>query len=259
MLLSIIIPTYNSAHTIRRCLASIVSQSFKDWEVLIMDGVSKDSTISIAQSFKDSRIKCFSEPDNGIYDAMNKGIKKSHGEWLYFLGSDDWLYDNDVLKNVSSNTSEVDDIIYGNVYCDNLDMRHKGAWTVDLIEWNRCHQAIFYKRTVFIKFGLFSLKYPILSDYDFNLKCFFSPKCKTKFIPNIIAHYSGCGKSSQITDYSFYSDWHWKIYKTLHNTSQKEFLHKCLQQATNEKKKYGHYCEYLFMRTIKEFLCLISK
>ena len=87
--LSIINPTFNSAKTLSRCLDSVISQSFTDWEVLMMDGVSNDDTIKIASSYQDSRIRIYSEPDKGIYDAMNKGIDKAHGEWLYFIDSDD--------------------------------------------------------------------------------------------------------------------------------------------------------------------------
>ena len=97
---SIIIPTCNSAKTLSRCLDSVISQSFTDWEVLMKDGVSNDDTIIIASSYQDSRIRIYSEPDKGIYDAMNKGIDKAQGEWLYFLGSDDWLLNNCVLEEI---------------------------------------------------------------------------------------------------------------------------------------------------------------
>ena len=89
MKLSIIIPTFNSANTLRRALDSIIGQTLNDLEVLIMDGVSTDQTLDIAKTYNDNRIRIFSEPDNGVYDAMNKGIDKASGEWLYFLGSDD--------------------------------------------------------------------------------------------------------------------------------------------------------------------------
>lgn len=100
MKLSIIIPTYNSASVLPRALDSIICQTFTNWEVLIMDGISTDDTLKMAQSYNDSRIRIYSEPDNGIYDAMNKGINKANGEWLYFLGSDDCLFSKDVLSNI---------------------------------------------------------------------------------------------------------------------------------------------------------------
>ena len=94
MRLSIILPTFNCDKVIRHCIESIVGQEFHDWELLVMDGMSRDGTLEIVRQYssKDSRIRVYSEPDNGIYDAMNKGIDKSQGEWLYFMGSDDSLF-----------------------------------------------------------------------------------------------------------------------------------------------------------------------
>src|ERR1700722_16529958 len=100
-LLSIIIPTYNSQNTILTALQSIVKQSFDDFEIIIVDGLSNDDTVTIVKNFQDDRIKIISELDNGIYDAMNKGIDRAKGDWLYFLGSDDRLYNDTVLEDVN--------------------------------------------------------------------------------------------------------------------------------------------------------------
>src|SRR5690606_10153742 len=105
-LISIIIPTYNSAKTLRQALTSVVGQTYKKIEVLIIDGCSNDDTLVIVQSYaaEDSRLKWVTEPDNGIYDAMNKGIQLAKGEWLYFLGSDDKLHDEYVLEKIFQNS-----------------------------------------------------------------------------------------------------------------------------------------------------------
>ena len=203
MKLSIIIPTFNSGAVLGRALDSIVGQTFTDWEVLIMDGVSTDNTLDVAKSYNNSRIHIYSESDKGIYDAMNKGIKKAQGEWLYFLGSDDWLINNNVLNNVFSMAITDYDVIYGDVEANQLDSIHKGEWSVSAIEYNRCHQAIFYKRTVFDRLGYYNLSFPIWADYDLNLKWFFSDKLKNKYFPLIIAHYSEEGVSSTCTDSAF--------------------------------------------------------
>ena len=135
MKLSIIIPTFNSASVLPKALGSIVSQTFTDWEVLIMDGVSTDDTLKVAQSYDDSRIRIYSEPDKGIYDAMNKGIKKAQGEWLYFLGSDDWLLNATVLNQIFSNDIEKYDVIYGDVESTHLDQLHHGEWDMMKIKY----------------------------------------------------------------------------------------------------------------------------
>src|SRR5246127_4505724 len=97
---SVIIPTYNSAKTISQSIQSVLRQSFTGYEVLIIDGASTDDTLAITSAFNSERIKTISEKDRGVYDAMNKGIKLAKGQWLYFLGSDDALYDDSVLEKI---------------------------------------------------------------------------------------------------------------------------------------------------------------
>ena len=200
MKLSIIIPTFNSGAVLSRALDSIVSQTFPDWELLIMDGVSTDNTIEIAQSYNDPRIRIFSEPDKGIYDAMNKGIKKANGQWLYFLGSDDWLYNPEVFTSFFSYNIDKFDVVYGDVEAEHLDPIHKGEWSMSAIEYNRCHQAILYKKSIFKRLGYYNLAYQIWADYDLNLKWFFSNRIKNRYIPLTIAHYSEGGVSSTCID-----------------------------------------------------------
>ncbi len=205
--LSIIIPTYNSASIIKRALDSIINQTFTNWEVLIQDGISTDNTINIAQSYKDQRIHIYSEPDHGIYDAMNKGINKAHGKWLYFLGSDDFLFSNDVLSKVFNNTLDGIDIFYGDVNSLHLDKRHNGEWSIDTLPYNRCHQAIFYRKEVFNKTGLYNLKYPVLADYALNLQWFLRKDIKKLYLPICIATYSSGGYSEDNYDDALYADY----------------------------------------------------
>jgi len=203
---SIIIPTYNSAKTIKRCLDSIIAQTYKDYEVLVMDGVSKDDTLLIAQSYNNSRIHIYSEPDKGIYDAMNKGILKSKGEWLYFLGSDDYLYAPDALERVAKKLTAEYKIVYGEVEATRLEEEYKGEWRPEMMEYNRCHQAIFYHRSVFEKYGVYDMSYKVYADYIYNLRCFWKYKVPTKHIDVVVAHYSDGGVSANGNDPKFYRD-----------------------------------------------------
>ena len=195
MTYSIIIPTYNSDKVIKRCLDSIVSQVFTDFEVLVMDGKSKDDTVRIVKSYNDNRIMVYSEPDKGIYDAMNKGIDKSLGEWLLFLGSDDFLYNKNVLRDVKNYLSNMYDVVYGEVD-SHLPERHKGEWSLELLEANRCHQAIFYNRRFFGTSIRYNLRYPVWADFDVNLQWFLNKRYKHCYIPIIIACFSEGGVSS---------------------------------------------------------------
>ena len=179
---SIIIPTYNSSATLAECLESILNQSYQNFEILIVDGVSNDSTIDIINEYAktNSNIRWVSENDNGIYDAMNKGIKMASADWIYFLGSDDSLFSNDTLLSVKN---ELDgfNVIYGNVARKCYSGPYDGEFTQEKIyHQNICHQAIFLNKRVFKVIGYFNQKYKCHADWDHNLKWFFSKKNKKK-------------------------------------------------------------------------------
>lgn len=243
---SIIIPTYNSAKVLGRVLDSIVCQTFGDFEILIMDGASSDNTLGIANSYNDRRIKIFSEPDKGIYDAMNKGIEKSQGEWLYFIGSDDYLLNPDVLKNVSSQLTDDYDVVYGEVESD-LTEKNRGEWTLETLEYNRCHQAIFYKRSLFGKIGFYTLKYRILADHDLNLKWFLCSEIKKKHIDISIAHFTSGGCSCGNADDGFYNDFYTnmlkKYFRILPIAVKIKYIEKALLHANS-------FTERLFLRIL---------
>jgi len=101
-LLTIVIPTFRAERTLQASLDSVLGQDLRDLEVLIMDGGSQDGTnaIALAAAASDPRVYFFSEPDKGVYDAMNKGIARARGAWIYFLGSDDVLHNSKVLTSV---------------------------------------------------------------------------------------------------------------------------------------------------------------
>jgi len=201
---SIIIPTYNTEGILVNALDSILAQTLKDFEVLIIDGKSQDNTISIIKKYaeKDSRVKWFSEKDNGIYDAMNKGISRAKGSWLLFFGSDDSFYDKKVLSQVNEaiNIKKNLRFLYGNVKPYSIRNKdasfsiHAGEFDGNkLIRMNICHQAIFYHKSLFTLFGLFKREYKIFADYDFNLRCF--NKVQPEYIDLIIANFNVEGHS----------------------------------------------------------------
>ena len=197
---SIIIPTYNSAGTLEVCINSILSQTFQDFEIVIIDGLSVDNTLSIAYSYNNVRIKVFSEKDQGIYDAMNKGITQAYGMWVYFLGSDDIFYSNFVLQDVYNYAKHVvSDVIYGDIQFLKSRAVYGGASSIDrlLHDENIPHQAIFYKREIFEKLGYYNLSYNLFADWEFNIRCFRHPDFKRNYINKIIGIYNEEGNSSR--------------------------------------------------------------
>lgn len=210
MKLSIITPTYNSEITLSIALESVLNQTFVDFEILIIDGKSSDATLSIIKAYanKDKRINWISKQDKGIYDAMNKGVKLSKGEWIYFLGSDDAFINRNVLTNIFTK-SEISkfDVVYGNVLSSRFNGRYDGKFEAEkLFNKNICHQAIFFKRNVFKRVGLFNIKYKSHADWDHNLRWFLSKKIKKKYLPYDIANYGDGGFSSLNNDKIFMQD-----------------------------------------------------
>lgn len=258
MKLSIIIPTFNSERLIKRCLESIIGQTMGDFEVLIMDGVSSDKTLALIAELNDSRIKVFSEPDDGIYDAMNKGIEKAHGEWLYFMGSDDYLLNPDVLKNVSSQLADDYDVLYGEVESD-LSDKNRGEWTMETLEYNRCHQAIFYKRSLFDKIGKYPLKYKVGADHDLNLKWFLNPEIKNVFINQKIAHFSSGGFSKEQGDDGFFDEFYINMIRqhfcVIPIGIKISFLEKAILHTSNIIYKVGLKIQLYIVRIYKKVFC----
>ena len=200
---SIIIPVFNSEDTILIALESILKQSYEGFEILIVDGLSTDNTIKIVEKLNDNRIKIYSEKDKGVYDAMNKGIHYAKGEWLYFIGSDDYLYNNDVLQTLSKTLNKMkNNVLYGNVL-----IKGNTGWATDgqvyngefsfqkLLKSNICHQSMFYRKSFILKNQLeYDLKYPISSDWDFNIAC--RLQSKFTFINTIVAVFNAGGIST---------------------------------------------------------------
>jgi len=194
---TVIVPTYNSAKTIGKCLQSVIEQTYTNYEIVVIDGASTDGTQSIVESyFKTSQVKMVSEKDNGIYDAMNKGITLAKGEWLYFLGSDDELYHENILANVYQTISHnpQSKFVYGDVITtDNTIERYQNYRFIDLLSRCICHQSIFYHHSLFEN-KRYDLQYKVCADWDFNLKIFRS-NLKPLYMGQIIARFNLGGVS----------------------------------------------------------------
>lgn len=172
-LFSIIIPTYNAANTIAQTLTSIQKQTLKFYEVIVVDGRSTDNTIAISQSLVPNAM-IFSETDNGVYDAINKGIKKAKGRYIYIIGSDDILANNEVLESVAKLTESTPDVVYGDVDYVNktnplVPDKHFSQWNGKIYWKNTLHQqGCFYKKEIFDTIR-FDPEYKVLGDYDLHL------------------------------------------------------------------------------------------
>ena len=206
-LVSIIVVTFNAAEHIENAIKSFLNQNFESKELIIIDGNSKDNTVRIIQKFQSENIRWLSEPDNGIYDAMNKGVHLAKGEWIYFLGSDDYFVDENVLSRVFTNNLIGVDFLYGNVIMSPKNKIYDGPFDRRKILFkNICHQAIFYRKSIFNTLGLYNIRYKSLADWHFNIKCFFTDKIQVKYTPQLIANFASGGISKQNTDLAFFRE-----------------------------------------------------
>lgn len=198
--ITVITPTYNAERDIIKCIESVACQTYLPIEHLIIDGGSTDSTLELANKY--SNLKVITEKDDGIYDAMNKGVKYASGEWIYFLGADDVLYDGAVVDNVfSAVEASCFDLIYGNVQWGDTGSVYDGRFSLlKLMQKNICHQAIFYRASIFKKIGNFDLNYKTWADWLFNIKCFCNDEVRRQYVDIIVAKFALGGHSSQVIE-----------------------------------------------------------
>jgi glycosyltransferase involved in cell wall biosynthesis len=190
--ISIIIVTYNAAEYLQKCLDSIYKQKYPAIEIIIKDGGSTDDTISIIEANKE-RITFFkSERDNGIYDAMNVALDYASGDWIYFIGADDILFDE--FSDLAFELSDLSVIYYGSVLKE--DVKYLGEVTAyQHAKTTICHQAIIYPAKVFKKYR-FNTKYKISSDHVLNMWCWKDKDFKFEFKDYVIAMFNHTGISS---------------------------------------------------------------
>lgn len=189
--ISIITICYNSDRFIEKTIKSVTNQSYRNFEYIIVDGHSKDNTINIIKQYEDKVTKWISEPDRGIYDAMNKGIKMATGDWIIFMNSGDNFVDNNVLSSIFDKAvDEKTLIIYGNVINDwGTYKEYKKAYPLKTISYRMpfCHQAAFVRRAVLIE-NQFDLSYKYAADYNQFYNLFYKYSQQTfKYIPVNIA------------------------------------------------------------------------
>ncbi len=199
--LSVIIPVLNQDYCLEDAIKSTINQDFKDYELIVIDGKSQDNTLKIIKKYDKNISYWESSKDKNLYDAMNKGIDKASGEWIYFLGADDKI-DKNIFQKIFSKKYENIYLIYGNIKYDNNEM-FIGKFSKRLfIRNNIHHQGAIYHRRCFYN-NYFDIKYSILADYDFNLTLF-QNKIKTEYFDSIFAICGSNGISKKIT---------WKLYK----------------------------------------------
>jgi glycosyltransferase involved in cell wall biosynthesis len=185
---SIITVTYNAGKVLEDTIQSVVFQTYRNVEYIIVDGGSKDNTLEIAEKYRDRISKVISEPDKGLYDAMNKGIRLATGDYLCFLNAGDELHENETLQKLvhTLKGKELPDVIYGETAIVDeeghfLHMRRLSA--PDTLTWKSfkqgmlvCHQAFIARRELAIN-DLYDLRYRFSADFDWCIRIMKKAKC----------------------------------------------------------------------------------
>ena len=193
MKVSIITICYNRVKTIEKAIQSVLSQDYEDIEYIIIDGNSKDGTQSIIEKYKNEIGIYVSEPDSGMYEAINKGLALATGEIIGLMHSDDEFYDNMVISKIVQKfkESKLIEAVYGNgIYISNDDTekiirnRIGGNFLIEKIEkgWLPLHPTVYIKKKVIEKYGNYDVQFKIASDTEFLLRYLYKYKIKMSYI-----------------------------------------------------------------------------
>jgi len=202
--ISIITIAYNSAKTIEDTIKSVVSQNYPNIEYIIIDGGSKDDTLKIVAKYKSQIAKVISEPDKGIYDAMNKGVNHATGDIIGILNSDDFYAANDVVTSIAAAIGNKDSIYADLVYVaqnnTNKVIRKwiSGQYTKGsfLKGWMPPHPTFFIKKECYTKYGTYNLALKSAADYELMLRMLHKNEISVTYLPKIITKMRVGGQSN---------------------------------------------------------------
>ena len=217
---STIICTFNSGEKTKDAILSVLNQNYDDFECIVVDGASTDHvTLDIIKSFEGNHhFKYISEPDSGIFNAMNKGWKLATGEWIHYLGSDDQLLPDGIINAFSEvEDSKRYDILYGNILYKYEDgtiktHHHKDHRSLPMMMF-ACHQAILMRKNIIERLGGFDENIKLLGDKDLMIRTYYLGNCRYKPVEAKIALFAGGGASSNYYN-SFKEEF--KIIKKIH-------------------------------------------
>jgi glycosyltransferase involved in cell wall biosynthesis len=192
MKISVVTVVYNCVDTIEGCIQSVIAQDYTDVEFIVVDGGSKDGTVDIIKKYSTGIARFVSEKDNGIYDAMNKGIRMATGDVVGILNADDFFYSNTTLSEIAemfmkepSLEATIADIVFVNK-TNNRILRHYNAkkWRPTKFAWGYMppHPSFFCKRKLFDKFGYYKTDYKIAADYELLIRYLLVNKVNYKYL-----------------------------------------------------------------------------
>lgn len=207
MFVSIITVNFNNSVGLKKTIQSVIDQNYNNFEYIIIDGGSTDGSKEIIEDYKNKITHYISEPDKGIYDAMNKGIKQSTGDYCLFLNSGDYFINNKVLSNIFKGKIYVEDLLIGRqkyiapngkiskspyIRTTELDISYFISSTLP-------HQATFIKRELLLQCGMYNTNYHIVSDWIFWIESIVKRKCSVGVLPYYVSFMEQGGVSNDMS------------------------------------------------------------
>jgi glycosyltransferase involved in cell wall biosynthesis len=240
---SIITINYNDRPGLKKTIDSVRGQTFRNFEFIIIDGNSSDGSKKLIEENADIITQAISEPDNGIYHAMNKGIRIATGDYLLFLNSGDFLYDTSVMQKINTMIDGNYGIYYGDIIYDEPDHSRTVTFpdqlTFDFFyEQNLSHQASFIKRSLFQELFFYNEEYKIVSDWEFFLYAICKRDVSYKHLDTLVTVYDATGISSNLDNHQ------------MMNIERTQSLHKHFPSFMAD---YTGFSEYKFNKA-KQFL-----
>ena len=208
-LISIVTVTYNSEKFIKNCVSSVNKQTYNNIEHVLVDGNSKDSTVELFKKNAFRNPTIVSESDKGIYDAMNKGIKLSKGDFIGFLNSDDYFSSSDSIEIIVQNLKKYNvDCVHGNVVFLSKKNKINRVWkSKDFLggafskSWTPAHPTFYCKSSIYKKFGYYNTRYKIAADVELMLRFLEKNKISSKYISQSLV----CMREGGVSTNSFQS------------------------------------------------------
>ena len=227
MKISVITACFNSGMTLRDTIESVLRQTYHDIEYIIVDGGSKDDTMEIVRSYEpnfDGRMRWISEPDKGIYDAMNKGLAMATGDVIGILNSDDFYSSNDILEQVARTMTNPEiDAVYGDIHFVNqTDLTkcvryYSSKW---FRRWQMrmgfmpAHPSFYCRRDVYERYGVFNASYRVSADFELLLRLIYLHRIRIKYLPlDFVTMRTGGASTSGFRSYKTGLQEHCRAYR----------------------------------------------
>jgi len=208
MKITIITAVYNEMVHVRDAIESVISQDYPDIEYIVVEGCSTDDTLNVVKRYEKNISKIISEPDQGLYDALNKGIKAATGDFIGFVHADDMLYDNHVVSTIVQEISKTNcDIFYGDgIYVDNKNINKvvrnwiSGSYSKKKVKygWLPLHPTMYIKRSLYQSNGLYNISYKIAGDTDLLVRYLYKGTFNVAYLNDYIIRMRMGGMSTSI-------------------------------------------------------------